>query len=234
MKSFHMYTIAGLCIYIYAVSIMIQCTEPATPAVIAYSELPFSLQEAVLGLKTPSPITVLSGAERVTTLKVLGVLLNARFTMTDHVSQVLNTCSSSMFALRLLRTHGLQSQELHLVARATTIASILYATPAWWGFVGERDRLLRLERLIARMRRRGYLPSDFKNIASLAEEADRRLFKSIIQCQTHVLHHLFIDKPTSTRSLRVRAHNFILPLRDNRNFVSRVLYEAICPPPDCA
>src|SRR6218665_4057686 len=69
---------------------------------------------------------------------------------------------------------------------------------------------------------------------SLAEEADRRLFKSINQCQTHVLRHLFIDNPTSTRSLRLRAHNFILPLKDNRNFVSRVLYEAICPPPDCA
>src|SRR6218665_3418915 len=60
MKSFHMYTIAGLCIYIYAVYITIQCTEPATPAVIACSELPVSLQEAVLGLKTPSPIIVLS------------------------------------------------------------------------------------------------------------------------------------------------------------------------------
>src|SRR6218665_1928506 len=114
--------------------------------------------------------------ERVTTLKVVGVHPNARFTMTDHVSQVLNTCSSSMFAWRLLRTHGLQPQELHLVARATTVASILYATPAWWGFAGEGDRL-RLKQLIARMRRRGYLPSDFPNIASLAEEADRRLFK---------------------------------------------------------
>src|SRR6218665_3157272 len=60
MKSFHMYPIAGLCIYIYAVYIMIQCTEPATPAVIACYELPVSLKEAVLGLKTPSPITVLS------------------------------------------------------------------------------------------------------------------------------------------------------------------------------
>ena len=69
-------------------------------------------------------------AGRVTTLKVLGVLLNARLTVTDHVSQVLNTCSS-MFALRLLRTHGLQPQELDLVARVTTVASILYATPAW-------------------------------------------------------------------------------------------------------
>src|SRR6218665_2500192 len=67
MKSFHMYTIAGLCIYmlfIYAVYIMIQCTEPATPAVIACCELPIWLQEAILGLKTPSPITVLSKRER--------------------------------------------------------------------------------------------------------------------------------------------------------------------------
>src|SRR6218665_3949584 len=101
MKSFHMHTIAGLCIYIYIythicrlctlnhnintiyiyiyvclyydsydmhhvrlniyiyiyyiydVYIMIQCTEPATPAVIATP--PVSLQETVLGLKTPSP-----------------------------------------------------------------------------------------------------------------------------------------------------------------------------------
>src|SRR6218665_2997710 len=60
-----MYTIAGLCIYIYiyTVYIMIQCTEPATPAVIACCALPVSLQEAVLGLKTRSPITVLSERE---------------------------------------------------------------------------------------------------------------------------------------------------------------------------
>ena len=43
-----------------AVYIMIQSTEPATPAVIVFCEFPVSLQEAVLGLKTPSPITVLS------------------------------------------------------------------------------------------------------------------------------------------------------------------------------
>src|SRR6218665_3586573 len=39
---------------------MIQCTEPTTPADIACCELLVSLQEAVLGLKTPSSITVLS------------------------------------------------------------------------------------------------------------------------------------------------------------------------------
>jgi len=56
------------------------------------------------------------------------------------------------------------------------------------------------------------------------------VFKSNSQCPSHVLRHLLTDKPTSSRSLRVRAHNFVLPPKDNRNFLSRALYNAICPP----
>src|SRR6218665_3546021 len=152
--------------------------------------------------------------------------------MSDHVSQVLSACSSSIFALRLLWNHGLRSDQLHLVTRSTTIASILYATPGWWGFAGEGDRQ-RLKRLVARLRRMGYLPTDFPSVETLAVEADRNLFKSILQCpNSHVLRHLHVpkDKPTSSRSLRVRAHNFVLPPKDNRNSISRVLYNAICPP----
>src|SRR6218665_3978692 len=37
---------------------MNECTEPATPAVIVFCEFPVSLQEAVLGLKMRTPITV--------------------------------------------------------------------------------------------------------------------------------------------------------------------------------
>src|SRR6218665_1653587 len=40
-----------------------------------------------------------------------------------------------------------QPQELHRVARATTVASIIYTAPAWWGFADEGDRH-RLEHLI--------------------------------------------------------------------------------------
>src|SRR6218665_2534996 len=50
------------------------------------------------------------------------------------------------------------------------------------------------------------------------------------QNHTRVLQQLFTVKPTPTRSLRARAHNFILPLKDNRNFMSRALYDGLCPP----
>ena|SRR6218665_3056496 len=67
----------------------------------------------------------IDGAERVSTLKVLEGVLHSRLTKSEHVSRVLSECASSTFALRLLRTHGLGSDRLHLVARATTVGSIM-------------------------------------------------------------------------------------------------------------
>jgi len=39
----------------------------------------------------------------------------------------------------------------------------LYATPAWWGFAGEGDRLC-LERLLAKMRRRATCLPTFQTL----------------------------------------------------------------------
>src|SRR6218665_102692 len=106
---------------------------------------------------------LIAGAERVSSLRGLGVLLNSKLTMTEHITAILSTCSSSTYACLLLRSHGFQPQELHLVARATTVALILYAAPAWWGFAGVGDRH-HLQRLVARMRRSRYLPPDFRTL----------------------------------------------------------------------
>jgi len=42
-----------------------------------------------------------------------------------------------------------------------------------------------------------------------------------------VLHHLLKEKPTPVCFLRARSHNFILPRKGNRNFISRALYHAV-------
>src|SRR6218665_2969989 len=159
-------------------------------------------------LPPTTPCPFVEGAERVDSLRVRGVQLDSRLSMGDHITKILNTCSSSTYALRVLRSHGLQPNELHLFARATTIASILYASPAWYGFANEGDGK-RLERLISRMRRCGYLPRHFPCIAALVGEADRKLFRSTSHNPTHVLRHHFIDKPESGHTPRTREHNFV-------------------------
>jgi len=53
--------------------------------------------------------------------------------------------------------------------------------------------------------------------------ANSRLLLSYYAIFLHVRPYHFF-KPVSARSLRARAHNFVLPPKDNRNFVSRALY----------
>src|SRR6218665_3253087 len=95
---------------------------------------------------TYSPEPLIPGAERVTALRVLGVVLSSRLTMGDPLDQLLSSCASSIFALRTLKSYGLRPPMLHQVARATTVALLLYASPAWWGLATAEDKS-RMERL---------------------------------------------------------------------------------------
>ena len=45
--------------------------------------------------------------ERVNSLRVLGVIINDQLTATDHVSDILASCNSLLYALRILRSHGI-------------------------------------------------------------------------------------------------------------------------------
>src|SRR6218665_217634 len=143
----------------------------------------------------------------------------------DHL---LSTCASSVHALRMLKTHGLPQQQLNVVASATTMASLLYASPAWWGYTSANDRA-RIDRLINRLRRGGYLPTDHPCFEKLANTADQRLFKAISTNKNHVLaKYMYLPEiKTTGHNLRPRAHGYVLPAKDDLNFISRVLYSKL-------
>jgi len=58
----------------------------------------------------PSPIDCI---ERVHKITALGVVVNDQLTSTDHISSLLTSCSSLLYALRVLRHHGLPNSSLH-------------------------------------------------------------------------------------------------------------------------
>ena len=78
--------------------------------------------------------------ERVTNITALGVVINDRLTASDHVSYTLAGCTSLLYALRVLRCHGLPEQSLKDVFRATVIAKLTYCLPAWFGLCSAADR----------------------------------------------------------------------------------------------
>lgn len=169
------------------------------------------------------------GISQVSTITALGVIVNDKLTAVDHVSSLLAKCSSSLYAMRVLREHGLPTRSLHDVFRATVIAKITYCAPAWSGLCSANDRA-RLDAFLRRSKRYGYCdPTTVPTIADLFNSADSTLFRKTINNDTHVLRSLFPENKAVTYSLRARTHNLTLsckaPHVDSRSFITRMTYK---------
>ena len=88
--------------------------------------------------KIPPP---LPNIVRVNSLKILGVTIQNNFKFTDHVSNKLQDCTKSLYAIRTLKSHGLPISEQQHLFSTLTLSSLIYAAPAWWGFVGAEEKI---------------------------------------------------------------------------------------------
>lgn len=170
------------------------------------------------------PPSCLPGINRVSSIKILGVIITNKLSVSDHISNVISTCAQSIHALRTLRTQGMDSELLQTVYRAVIIAKLLYGSSAWWGFSSADDRR-RLDAFIHRAQRSGFYPADQPTIAELVSNADDSLFHTIRYSPDHVLRPLLPEQNNYSYNLRNRTHNFNLSSQhDSRNFIDRVLY----------
>src|SRR6218665_1400912 len=108
----------------------------------------------------------------------------------------------------------------------TTVSSLMYASPAWWGFTLAHDRA-RVKQLLRRMKRCGFLPPSAPTAEKLPASADAQLFKAIILNPCHVLNSRLPEKRNTNYRLRPRAHQFNLPQKDDKNFLPRLLFTNI-------
>ena len=89
---------------------------------------------------------------------------------------VLADCTHMLYALNILRSHGLPMIELQLVFNAKILSKIVYASRAWWGLMG-REELLRIDSFLRRAKKLGYYHSDGKMFEELCLNVDDKLFK---------------------------------------------------------
>src|SRR6218665_2737318 len=78
-------------------------------------------------------------AGRSSPMNILGITIDERLSVSDHVDATLNSCSSSLNALRTLIARGMPKKILHQVTAATTIGRLMYGSPTWWGYSSKRD-----------------------------------------------------------------------------------------------
>ena len=144
-----------------------------------------------------------------------------------HVSNIIDKAARALYGLKTIRSHGLTGESLHDVTRAT--ARLIYAAPAWWGFVSlaERDRI---QSVINKAQCCGYLPRNFPDVSCLVDALETNLFNSILHNPNHVPHQLMPPEKINSHNLRERSHNLTIPvigLDSNilrKNFVYRLLF----------
>jgi len=76
--------------------------------------------------------------------------------------------------MKILSAHGLirSGKSLWSVTQATLIARTLYAAPAWWGFLSVADKG-RIESVIKKAQRYGFVPISFENAHSVCDNMDQ-------------------------------------------------------------
>jgi len=91
-----------------------------------------------------------AGVARDFALKVLGVTLSSNLSASDHIRRVISDSAQSLYALRVLRHHGMND-----ACRAVVVSRLMYTSPAWRGFATATD-FKRVDAFLRRCKRRGY------------------------------------------------------------------------------
>ena len=143
-----------------------------------------------------------------------------------HIDISTSRSHRTFYALRILKQHGLSGPKLWEVANATLISRLTYASQAWWGLVGAEGKS-RLQAVINKAVKLGYLPNTQQTIEHICNQADAALFSSVVHNSSHVLYHLLPPIKSTSYNLRSRPHNHIIPsVKDTffkKTFIIRML-----------
>ena len=73
-------------------------------------------------------------------MTILGVTMTNGLSASDHVRGIISDCAQTLYALRVMRAHGMSDMVLQAIYKSVVIAKLLYASSAWAGFITAADR----------------------------------------------------------------------------------------------
>jgi len=83
----------------------------------------------------PKYPNILSNVERVLVVRLLGIYLMDTLSMSEHVQQSIKVCNQRLYLLCQLKNMGMSCDCLTVVFDAIVLSKLLYASPAWFGFI---------------------------------------------------------------------------------------------------
>jgi len=151
-----------------------------------------------------------------------------------HISALVAKSARSFYALKTIRAHGLNGNALWDVTRATLVSQLLYASPAWWGYL-KADERNRLQAVIKKAIWYGYLPRSFsRDPSALWTNQERTLTENCFSYPGTTPTMFFTASSPNLKHwlyLRQCTHDLTLPTDISaimkQNFVYRMLFRDI-------
>ena len=82
-------------------------------------------------------------------------LFHLTLSVSLHIQTVISSCAQTLYALRVLRAHGLHDSALQNICRSVVLAKLLYASSSWIGFSNATDRQ-KLQAFLNKSKRSGF------------------------------------------------------------------------------
>ena len=162
--------------------------------------------------------------ERVSSLRILGVTVNDKLTAVDHVTTLLSSSSSLMYAMRVRAR-----RPRHFMSFFVPQSFLGFSTRHQRGWECVRLLIARLELLLRRAKWFGYCAGDVPTVADLFNFADDDFCHRIKTNSNHVLQPYLPDKTDIPFSLRTHSHNMTLinktKFLSDADFLIRMLYK---------
>ena len=123
-----------------------------------------------------------------------------------------------MYLLKLLRHQGMSGERLSVVTYSIIVSRILYALPAWGGFLFA-ELTNKINALFRRLKRFGYTTCNI-TVSDLIDTSGRDVFRKLCSSE-HSLHHL-LPPEIKYSNLRNRGHPYELTCI--KSFIIQSLY----------
>ena len=85
------------------------------------------------------PPVTLPGIERVICVKLFGVWLYEDLGIKEHINYLMLLCNQHTYLITQLKRQGLLQEQLQNVFDAIIVSCLLYAAPAWRGYLSSAE-----------------------------------------------------------------------------------------------
>ena len=107
--------------------------------------------------------------------------------MDSRIHYIISQCAQRMYLLKLLRHQGMSGEQLSVVTYCIIVSRILYALPAWGGFLSA-ELTNKINALFRRLKRFGYMTCNI-TVSDLIDTSGCDRFRKLCSSE-HSLHHL--------------------------------------------